>query len=52
MKRDWLIIPDFDRLSESLELSDRYGAAFEYNDFFMPDILDDENMFQINKKYK
>ena len=27
MKRDWLIIPDFDRLSESLELSDRYGAA-------------------------
>ena len=42
MKRDWLIIPDFDRLSESLELSDRYGAAFEYNDFFQPEVYCDE----------
>ena len=42
MKRDWLIIPDFDRLPESLELSDRYGASFEYNDFFQPEVYCDE----------
>jgi len=34
MKRDWLIIPDFDRLSESLELSDRYEPLLNIMIFF------------------
>ena len=53
MKRDWLIIPDFDRLSESLELSDKYGAAFEYNDFFQPEVyLDEEEVKKRIRIYK
>ncbi|MBE5884650.1 MAG: sugar phosphate isomerase/epimerase [Lachnospiraceae bacterium] len=36
-----LIIPDRDRLPESLELAAEYGVGFEYNDFFAPDVLDD-----------
>ena len=36
-----LIIPKLKELSESLSLAEEYGAGFEYNDFFMPDVLDD-----------
>lgn len=36
------LIPDYDRIEDSLELSHRYGAHFEYNDFFNPSFLDDE----------
>ena len=36
------IIPDANRIEQSLELAEKYDAVFEYNDFFMPDMLDDE----------
>ena len=36
------LIPDFDRIEDSVELSRLYGAYFEYNDFFIPSLLDDE----------
>lgn len=35
------LIPDPARLEASCALSDRYRACFEYNDFYMPDLLDD-----------
>lgn len=37
-----LIIPDINNIEDSLELSKKYGLGFEYNDFFDPDVLDDE----------
>lgn len=36
------IIPKRDNIEESLHLSKEYNAYFEYNDFFIPAILDDE----------
>ena len=36
------IIPQRDNIEESLRLSREYNAAFEYNDFFLPFVLDDE----------
>lgn len=36
------IIPQKDNIEESLRLSKEYNAYFEYNDFFIPAILDDE----------
>lgn len=35
------IIPDKEYFDESLELAKKYNCAFEYNDFFMPQVLDD-----------
>lgn len=40
------IIPDFKNLNHSLSVADKWNAAFEYNDFFMPDILDDTEGLQ------
>lgn len=37
------IIPDKDRMEEALGLAKDYQAAFEYNDFFNPAVLDDKN---------
>ena len=36
------IIPKRDNMEESMRLSKEYNAYFEYNDFFIPAILDDE----------
>ena len=36
------IIPKRENIEESLRLSKEYNASFEYNDFFLPFILDDE----------
>ncbi|MBQ8281436.1 MAG: TIM barrel protein [Lachnospiraceae bacterium] len=36
-----LIIPDSENLSAYIELAGKYGCGFEYNDFFLPDVLDD-----------
>ena len=36
------MIPDRDRIEESLELAQEYNAAFEYNDFFQPEALEDD----------
>lgn len=40
------IIPKKEEISKSLELADKYNAAFEYNDFFSPAVLDSPS--QIN----
>ena len=37
------IIPEFDRIEESMRLSQLFDARFEYNDFFLPALLDDGN---------
>lgn len=36
------IIPKRERIEESIELSQKYNAYFEYNDFYLPSVLDDE----------
>lgn len=36
------IIPKREQIEESLQLSEKYHAYFEYNDFFLPFVLDDE----------
>ncbi len=41
MKRLY-IIPKRDNIEESLRLSKEYNAYFEYNDFFIPAVLDDD----------
>jgi len=43
MKCDWTIIPNIDEIEGFLELADRYGAAFEYNEFFEPKIYEDKD---------
>ena len=47
-----LIIPRINELSVSLSLAGEYGAGFEYNDFFKPDILDNKQLCEeITQKY-
>ena len=36
------LIPNMNDIKETLLLSERYGAAFEYNEFAMPAVLSDE----------
>lgn len=43
-KCKFLIIPKLDELQKSLELVQEYGFGFEYNDFFIPDVMDDEKL--------
>ncbi len=38
-----LLIPDKEHIKECLGLADTYGCGFEYNDFFLPDNLDNES---------
>ena len=40
----FLIIPKLDELPKSLALAEEYGFGFEYNDFFIPDVMDDEKL--------
>lgn len=40
--RQIYVIPDRTRLEESIALRREYQLKWEFNDFFMPDILDDE----------
>lgn len=48
-----LIIPDIDNIHESLSLADKFSLGFEYNDFFNPDILSNEQRIDsIIKLYK
>lgn len=42
----YLIIPIAERLEESLKLAECYGLGFEFNDFCLPDVLDDEEGVQ------
>ena len=49
-----LVIPQRDNISEYMALSKEYGCGFEYNDFFLPSLLDDEeklkNLISFYKK--
>ena len=40
-----LMIPQKDRMDEFVELAGEYGCGFEYNDFFMPNFLDDSEQW-------
>lgn len=40
--KELYLIPDRSNIEESLRIAEKYGTYFEYNDFFMPRILDDE----------
>jgi sugar phosphate isomerase/epimerase len=42
MKKNWLIIPDFERREESAKLAQAYDAGFEYNDFFQPYVYEND----------
>lgn len=46
-------IPRLDQIDKFIKFSEQYNAGFEYNDFFVPDILDNTEQIQkIVKKYK
>ncbi len=48
-----LIIPKQDELKEYLSVAEEYELGFEYNDFFLPDLLDDaEKLKEVIAKYK
>ena len=48
-----LIIPNINDIERSLELAHKYNLGFEYNDFFDPDVLDDESRIEeLIKCYK
>ena len=40
-----VIIPDADNIEKSFELASAYGTGFEYNDFFIPSLMEDEKAF-------
>lgn len=47
-----LIIPDREHLPKDMELVEKYGVGYEYNDFFLPQILDnDEEQQRIIAEY-
>ena len=48
-----LVIPNREKMSEYLALAQKYGAGFEYNEFFAPAVLDDEAGYEtILQDYK
>lgn len=40
----FLIIPRIKNIERSLEIAEKYDFGFEYNDFFIPDIMDDKQL--------
>ena len=50
MKANWAIIPDINRISETVALAEKYNAAFEYNDFFIPKVYEDTQ--EVNRRIK
>ncbi len=43
MKKNWSVVPDFDKRYEFAELVKEYGANFEYDDFFIPAVYEDKD---------
>lgn len=41
--RQLQIIPEFDNIEQSMQLAEKYQCAFEFNDFFLPEVLEDKN---------
>lgn len=48
MKVEISFIPDFSRIDESVAIAEKYGAHFEYNDFFLPVVY--TNQEEIDKR--
>ncbi len=49
----YYVIPDLDNIEKYLELSKKYNLGFEYNDFFMPKLLDDKKRLdEVISKYQ
>ena len=47
------IIPAWEQIEEYTALAEKYGLAFEYNDFFAPELLDDsERLRERIRNYK
>lgn len=46
MERQWHIIPEYENIEKSLELAEKYNAVFEYNDFFKPNIFENEEILE------
>lgn len=42
MKRNWSIIPEFEQREQFFILSEQYQTAFEYNDFYVPSVYQNE----------
>lgn len=42
MKKNWLIIPEFEEREKYAALAEQYNAGFEYNDFFLPHVYGNE----------
>lgn len=40
------IIPDRENIEKSLSVAKKWNAYFEYNDFFLPDVLDNQEIVQ------
>lgn len=51
--RQVMIIPDRAHIAECLRLAEEYRLGFEYNDFFLPNVLDDKEKLEgIVAEYK
>ena len=48
MKVEISIIPEYDRLEESVAIAEKYHAHFEYNDFYLPAVY--LNQMEIDKR--
>lgn len=44
--RRFLMVPDIANPEKSIEIANEYALGFEYNDFYMPAVLDDEKKVQ------
>lgn len=51
LMKEIYIIPDRKCIAESLGLTEEYQALFEYNDFFLPSVLDDEKCLNDRKNF-
>lgn len=52
MNNQWLIIPEYEHLGESVALAKEYGAAFEYNDFYLPAVYQSKSRVEeLIKRY-
>lgn len=48
-----LVVSNIDRVYEHKEIASKYNAGFEYNDFYAPDIInDEEKVHEIIERYK
>lgn len=49
----FLIIPQLNEFDKSLELAEKYGLGFEYNDFYIPDVMDNKKLSdELISRYK